>query len=200
MTKAIAKHATVNSIPTASLVDRALDAAGVMLQTEPHQALTFPCIANIVGSHAPSLYRAFGSPTGFLALLAARQWERATAAIDGGDGSPLGVALADVSFAIHNPHRFSLLYASDLWHAALDDAIPKHAKERTALETMVAARNEHYVRFHYALGGTANENRIRLVASLVTGLSFEFINEKLFQGNRERQLGHAEELLRMVLP
>lgn len=183
-----------------SLGDQALTWADRALGKRPHQELTLGLVAGEIGGTPPTLHTAHGSLIGFHARLAALQWERANAALDASPRTPMGLAMADIEFAIDNPNRFLLMYDPKLWRRQSDKALGKApARERAALQEMAAERNDNYRRFDYALGGKGKESRTRLVTSLLTGLCFEFVCERLFQGDRERQLAHAKELLQMVL-
>lgn len=187
--------------PKHSLRDRALLWADARLSERGHAELTFGMMAKdeaVLGT-PPSLHKAFGSHAGFLAALAARQWERATEAVLAVQGGILELALADIAFAIDHPHRFRLMYEASLWSlvTAADYSGPE--REHEALRQLEALRDRNYECFAKVLEPIAGEDGVRLIAALVTGLSFEFVNERHLSQSREEQLGHAAGLLRLAL-
>jgi hypothetical protein len=185
--------------PKRLLRDEALLWADAELATQPHAVLSLGAAAAACGARAPSLHKAFGSHAGFLATLAALQWERATKAVRAAGPTPLERALADIEFAIDNPHRFRLMYEGQLWSMVTDPAYEGPTREREGLEAMERYRDENFEVLQETISDDPNDPKVRLVAALLTGLSFEFVNERLFRGDREMQLKHAEELLGRVL-
>lgn len=191
-------HTAIVNPPQRLLRDEALIWADAELAGRPHSELTLGVVAKACGKQPPSLHKAFGSHIGFLATLAAMQWERATAAAQGSGTTPMDLALGDIRFAIEHPHRFRLMYEGALWSIATDPAHQGPEREREGLEAMERYRDANYTLFEGVMQGRS-EREVRLVAALLTGLSFEFVNERLFDGKHEEQLAHARELLAMVL-
>jgi hypothetical protein len=185
--------------PKRLLRDEALLWADAELATQPHAALSLGVVAAACGARGPSLHKAFGSHAGFLATLAAMQWERATVAARAAGSDPLEIALADIAFAIDHPHRFRLMYDGALWTMVTDPAYDGPPREREALAALERYRDENFALLQESLADDPDPLRVRMVAALLTGLSFEFVNERLYQGDREQQLAHARERVGRVV-
>ncbi len=189
------------------LRDVALEWGDLQLETVGHADLSLGALARGLNKQVPSVHKAVGSHMGFLAALGAIQWSRANEHLDQARQDPLSLALADIAFAIDHPHRFRLMYDHQLWAAATAAGGESTPREQEALDTMTAGRDRNFLFFERALrtGAPDDMSRARLIAALLTGLSFEFVNEGLFPGitdpaaRRAAQLEHAEELLRRVI-
>ena len=172
--------------------------ADTSLATTGHSVLPLREIASAAGGTHPAILKQFGSRLGFLAALASLQWQRATALLDQADDTPLALALAGVEFAIDNPDRFRLMYDPALWQA-VGEAGRHSTRVGQELRAFELARDENYLRFLAAMGSDVTELEVRKVTALLTGLCFEFVNERLYDGDKQLQLAHAEELLRSVI-
>lgn len=177
----------------------ALEAADRMLTESGHDTISLRDIAAAAGGTHPAVLKQFGSQLGFMAELAARQWYLASAALEASDSSPMGMALADIEYSTRHPHRFRLMYDPHLWDRLTDPERHSPGRERLALERMEGARDANYLVLEQAMSDAGLGNRTRLVASLLTGLAFEFVNERLFDGDIDKQLAHARDLLGMVV-
>lgn len=189
----------IPDVPWSEFGLRALDAADQMLDASGHDMLSLRDIAAAAAGTHPAILKQFGSQVGFLAELAARQWDHLAAAMPVGGTDVVAVVLADIAYAIDHPHRFRLMYSDVLWNKRTDPNYRGNAREHLALERMEVARDANFLTLETAMREAGQAKRTRLVAALLTGLSFEFVNERLFQGDRARQLAHAEELVGMVL-
>lgn len=188
--------------PIPRLRDEALRWADRRLEKFAHSGLTLAKVAKICGKSVPAAHKAFGSHLEFLASLSAMQWERFANSIQSSDGSALGVALAAVAFAIAHPHRFWLMYEPAVWAQVEHITALERSQEHTENGFVLVERERDtaFALVTMAVDPHLGATKVRLIASLVTGLSFEYANERLYKGDRAQQMAEAEELLRMVLP
>lgn len=193
---------TIPATPALSVSEageRALVEAERMLPTTGHHGLLLRAVAAEAGYSHAAIIKQFGSQVGFLAALAARQWDRATAAVAAVPQEILAVAMADITFAVDHPAAFRLMYEHELWQRVNARDAERPVREQAALAMLEEARNTNYGAVSAAFAQERDQLRVRLVASLLTGLSFEFVNEGLYQGHRAEQLDHAEKLLKLAL-
>lgn len=188
-----------SELPLSPAAVAALEQAERMLPTVGHTGLVLRAVAAKAKCSHAAILKQFGSQVGFLATLAAHQWERATEALAAVDQDIISVAMADIAFAIDHPAEFRLMYDHELWSQVMARDAERPVRERKALEQLELARDANYELVLEAFQTERDPLRVRLVASLLTGLSFEFVNERLYQGDRERQLAHARELLELGL-
>lgn len=187
--------------PRLRLRDQALIWADKELKRAPHSTFTLGALARACGKKVPSVHKAFGNHLEFLATLAAMQWERFETALRQSDGTPMGVALAAVAFAVDHANRFGLMYDPALWRGVdgEEETDVSSATRADGFALLKRARDNAFTQVEHAIAPVFGDLRVRLIASLVTGLSFEFAYERLFDGDRAKQLAHAEELIGMVL-
>jgi len=177
----------------------ALTAAEGALPMLGHHRLVLRSIAKAVGVTHPAILKQFGSQNGFLAALAARQWERANERLQTVGDDVLSVAMADIGFAIEHPAEFRLMYDHEIWFCATSTHKVGSPREQLALRLLEEARNRNYLHVMATFQRDYDPLTVRLVAALVTGLSFEFVNERLYQGDVHQQLKHAKQLLQLAL-
>lgn len=177
----------------------ALEAAEAALSVVGHPRLVLRSIAQAAGGTHPAILKQFGSQLGFMAALAARQWARANARLEAAGKDVLSVAMADITFAVDHPAEFRVMYDHEIWTRATETARSGPPREQLALQLVESARDRNFEILVAAFPPDHDPLTVRLVAALLTGLSFEFANERLYQGHRKKQLAHAKELLGLAL-
>lgn len=199
-----------------------LEAAGALIEEHGRESVSLRVIANhLKATGTPVTHTAllahFDGLDALLKEVAAAWWddladtlEQARTAHTDALDQLFAMSAAYVGFAVDHPHRFRLMYDTNLWKDAL------HEDDDLTGTRLEAGRDRGFASFVDAVTAAQSSGRLarnipavratRLITSLSHGLAMEFIDERLGEGpfvpapqRRRWQLTHAAELLQLAV-